>query len=291
MMAGEGDGRPEHPLARYLRPGTLPSTFCPGCGCGTVLNCFLRAVDRRRLDPSEIIMVTGIGCASWIPSPMFRCDTLHTTHGRAVAFATGVKLMMPRKKVLIIAGDGDLAGIGGNHLIHAAHRNIDLGVMMVNNRIYGMTGGQCSPTTPSDRMTTTTPFGNLDRPVLASELLVSAGANHVARWTTFHVRQLSRAMEELLDGEGFRFLEIVSQCPTHYDKEERLSAAEALERYRDGSVPVAQAGEPYDGETGSKLTVGVLVDRKRDGYIRRLEASERGLSEAGGTGKGRGEGP
>jgi 2-oxoglutarate ferredoxin oxidoreductase subunit beta len=275
-MAKE-EGR--HPLAKYLRPGTLPSTFCPGCGCGTVLNCFLRAVDRRKLDPAELIMVTGIGCSSWIPSPMFKCDTLHTTHGRAVAFATGVKIMMPGKRVLIIAGDGDLSGIGGNHLVHAAHRNIDLGVMMVNNRIYGMTGGQCSPTTPSDMSTTTTPYGNLDQPVLASELMVSAGANYVARWTTFHVRQLAKAMEELMDGEGFRFLEIISQCPTHFDKDEKRPAAEVLEQYRAMSVPAAQAKEPYDGQAGSKMPVGVLADRKRPGYVRRLEAVEKRLRE------------
>ena len=289
-MAADDEGGRGHPLARYLRPGTLPSTFCPGCGCGTVLNCFLRAVDRRKLDPGELVMVTGIGCSSWIPSPMFKCDTLHTTHGRAVAFATGVKLMMPEKRVLIIAGDGDLAGIGGNHLVHAAHRNIDLGVMMVNNRIYGMTGGQCSPTTPSDMNTTTTPYGNLDQPVLASELLVSAGANYVARWTTFHVRQLAKAMEELMDGEGFRFLEIISQCPTHFDKDGKRPAAEVLEQYRSMSVPAAQAAGPYDGQAGSKMPVGVLADRKRPGYVRRLEAVEKRLGgeKAAGNGKGGG---
>jgi len=281
-MAGPSEGKPEHPLARYLRPGTLPSTFCPGCGCGTVLNCLLRAVDRQKVDPKELVMVTGIGCSSWIPSPMFKCDTLHTTHGRAVAFATGVKLMLPGRSVLVIAGDGDLAGIGGNHLVHAAHRNIDLGVMMVNNRIYGMTGGQCSPTTPSDLFTTTTPYGNLDQPVMASELLVSAGANYVARWTTFHVRQLTKAMEELMNGEGFRFLEIISQCPTHFDKEDKRSPAEILDSYRDSSVPFDEAKEPYDGQAGSKLTVGVLADRKRPGYVRRLEAVEKKLASGDG---------
>jgi 2-oxoglutarate ferredoxin oxidoreductase subunit beta len=243
-----------------------------------VLNCLIRAVDHQKLEAAEIIMVTGIGCSSWIPSPMFKCDTLHTTHGRAVAFATGVKLMMPGKKVLIVAGDGDLAGIGGNHLVHAAHRNIDLGVMMVNNRIYGMTGGQCSPTTPSDLYTTTTPYGNLDRPVMASELMVTAGANYVARWTTYHVRQLTKAMEELMNGEGFRFLEIISQCPTHFDKDSKKSPSDILDFYKDNSIPVAGANEPCDGQPGSKLTVGVLAERRRDGYIRRLEAVEKRLA-------------
>jgi len=279
----------EHPLVKYLRPGTIPSTFCPGCGCGMVLNCLLRAIEKQGTDPKELIMVTGIGCSSWIPSPMFKCDTLHTTHGRAVAFATGVKLMLPDKKVLIIAGDGDLSGIGGNHLVHAAHRNIDLGVMMVNNRIYGMTGGQCSPTTPSDLYTTTTPYGNLDQPVMVSELMVSAGANYVARWTTYHVRQLTKAMEELMNGEGFRFLEIISQCPTHFEKDSKKSPTEILDMYKENSIPVAEAKEPYDGQLSSKMTVGVLAEKKRDGYIRRLEAVEKKLrAEDNGESKGKG---
>ena len=271
----------EHPLARYLRPGTIPSTFCPGCGCGMVLNALLRAVDRMRLDPDDMVMVTGIGCSSWIPSPMFSCDTLHTTHGRAVAFATGVKLMMPQKRVLIVAGDGDLAGIGGNHLVHAAHRNMDLGVMMVNNRIYGMTGGQCSPTTPAEMFSTTTPYGNLDQPMTVSELMAAAGANYVARWTTYHVRQLSRSMEELMAGEGFRFLEIVSQCPTHFGKDAKRAPAEVLDQFKERSIPFKEATEAYDGSAGARLPVGVLVDRGRHGYLSRLEGAEKGIRKMG----------
>jgi 2-oxoglutarate ferredoxin oxidoreductase subunit beta len=264
----------EHPLARYLRPGTMPSSFCPGCGCGMVLNALLRAVDHLKLDPKEMVMVTGIGCSSWIPSPMFKCDTLHTTHGRAVAFATGVKLMMPEKRVLIVAGDGDLAGIGGNHLVHAAHRNMDLGVIMVNNAIYGMTGGQCSPTTPAGMSSTTTPFGNLDPPMAVSELLASAGANFVARWTTFHVRQLSRSIEGLLTGEGFRFLEIISQCPTHFGKDARREPAEVLEQYRRRSVPFSKDKMTKEAPDESSITVGTLADRQGKGYVRRLEQAE-----------------
>ena len=274
MMAAPSNDVSEHPLARYLRPGTMPSSFCPGCGCGMVLNALLRAVDHLHIDPRQMVMVTGIGCSSWIPSPMFRCDTLHTSHGRAVAFATGVKLMMPERKVLIIAGDGDLAGIGGNHLVHAAHRNIDLGVMMVNNGIYGMTGGQSSPTTPEGMFSTTTPFGNLDQPMDVSELVASAGANFVARWTTYHVRQLSRAMEELMTGEGFRFLEIVSQCPTHFGKDARRDPAEVLEHYRQASVPVSSARGAGGAAGESTITVGTIADRRRRGYVGLLEEAE-----------------
>jgi len=137
-----------HPLMKYLRSEIMPHRFCPGCGCGTVLNAFVHAVDEMGLDPVRMVCVSGIGCSSWIPSPYFRADTLHTTHGRPIAFATGVKIMRPDLTVVVIAGDGDVAGIGGNHLIHAARRNVDLSVFMVNNMIYGMTGGQVAPTTP-----------------------------------------------------------------------------------------------------------------------------------------------
>ena len=140
----------QNPLRRYVRPGILPTIFCTGCGGGTVLNCFCKAVDELNFDPHDMVMVTGIGCSSWIPSPYFLADTLHTTHGRAIAFATGVRVMSPKMKVVVIAGDGDVSGIGGNHLIHAARRNVDLTVLMVNNSIYGMTGGQVAPTAPPD---------------------------------------------------------------------------------------------------------------------------------------------
>ncbi|MEM4728825.1 MAG: thiamine pyrophosphate-dependent enzyme [Thermoplasmata archaeon] len=283
---GRRDALMEHPLARYLRPGTMPSTFCPGCGCGMVLNCFIRTVDRMGIRPEELLMVTGIGCSSWIPSPLFKCDTLHTTHGRAVAFATGAKLMNPGTRVLIIAGDGDLAGIGGNHLIHAAHRNIDIGVMMVNNGIYGMTGGQSSPTTPAGARTSTSPYGHLERPMLVAELVAAAGANYVARWTTYHIRQLSGAMEELMTGEGFRFLEIVSQCPTYFRSEGARTGAEMLEYFRDHSVPVEKIRAVPEMRKQPKIPVGTLVDRKEPGYISVMLKMEkrirRGVVEARG---------
>ena len=147
----------KQPLLRYFREEILPTTFCSGCGGGTVLNCFTHAVDQMGLDIDNMVTVTGIGCSSWITSPYFKADTLHTTHGRAIAFATGVKVARPEMDVVVIAGDGDLSGIGGNHLIHAARRNIGLTVFLVNNFIYGMTGGQVAPTTPAGMRTSTTP--------------------------------------------------------------------------------------------------------------------------------------
>ena len=161
--------RPEHGLLKYLRREILPTTHCPGCGCGQVLNAYVHALDDLQIDPKDIISVTGIGCSSWIPSPYLKCDTLHTTHGRAVAFATGVKIIRPQSRVVVIAGDGDLAGIGGNHLIHAARRNVGLAVFLVNNYIYGMTGGQVSPTTPFGVATTTTPYNNAEYPLKVAD--------------------------------------------------------------------------------------------------------------------------
>ena len=164
----------EHGLLKYLRREILPTTHCPGCGCGQVLNAFVHAIDDLEIDPKTLISVTGIGCSSWIPSPYLKCDTLHTTHGRAVAFATGVKIIRPQSTVVVIAGDGDLAGIGGNHLIHAARRNVGLVVFLVNNYIYGMTGGQVSPTTPFGVATTTTPYSNAEYPMKIAELVAAA---------------------------------------------------------------------------------------------------------------------
>ncbi len=148
-----------YPMVKYLRREALPTALCPGCGGGTVLNAFANAVDGLKLDPKDLVVVSGIGCSAWIASPYFLADTLHTTHGRAIAFATGVKVGLPDKKVVVISGDGDLASIGGNHLIHAARRNIDVTVILVNNFIYGMTGGQVAPTTPFGAKTTTSRTG------------------------------------------------------------------------------------------------------------------------------------
>ena len=208
----------DHPLLKYLRQEMLPSTHCPGCGCGQVLNAFVHAVNDLHIDPQTIIAVTGIGCSSWVPSPYLKCDTLHTTHGRPLAFATGVKVIRPESHVVVIAGDGDLAGIGGNHLIHAARRNVGLAVFLVNNYIYGMTGGQVSPTTPYGMVTTTTPHTNAEYPMNIAEIVAAAGANFVARWTTFHMRPLVGAVKEALQTEGFAFVEIISQCPTSYGR-------------------------------------------------------------------------
>ncbi len=271
----------KNPLRRYVRPGLLPTIFCTGCGGGTVLNCFCSAVDQLELDPKKMLMVTGIGCSSWIPSPYFHCDTLHTTHGRAIAFATGVKVIKPGMKVIIIAGDGDLAGIGGNHLINAARRNIDLTVFLVNNFIYGMTGGQVSPTTPFGTRTTTTPYANVEHPFKIADLVVAAGGTYVARWTTYHPFQLMESMQNAINTPGFSFIEIMSQCPVSYGKTSGLSdAVAALHFFKEVSIHVDETKGMSEEELEDKFVVGRLVRRKRTEFTAGLAETNRQREQA-----------
>lgn len=261
----------KHRLLHYLRREILPTAFCSGCGCGTILGAFAQAMDELALPPEEIVLVTGIGCSSWIPSPYFRADTLHTTHGRPLAFATGVKIMLPHLKVIIIAGDGDIAGIGGNHLIHAARRNIDLCVFMVNNWNYGMTGGQVSPTTPIGARTTTTPYQNIEPPLKTAELVAAAGANYVSRWTTYHVFPLTEAIQYAITKRGFSFIEIISQCPVGYGKLAGMrTGSDFLSYYRDNSVRIEKARELSDEELKDKIVVGKIVERDGEEFVEKL---------------------
>jgi 2-oxoglutarate ferredoxin oxidoreductase subunit beta len=257
------DDSQAQPRRRFVRPGLLPTVFCPGCGGGTVLNCFSQAVTTLGLDPKNLCSVTGIGCSSWVLSPYFKADTLHTTHGRALAFATGVKVARPDMKVVVIAGDGDLSGIGGNHLIHAARRNLDLAVVMINNSIYGMTGGQAAPSTPVGTRSTTTPHGNPEPPIRAAELVAAAGASYVARWTTYHIRQLVMALQQLLQHRGFGFVEVVAPCPTSFGKAVgRRQAVDFMNYYRDHAVPLAEAGSYLTDAPDERIIVGTMVDRQ-----------------------------
>ncbi len=201
---------------RYLRH--IPTAFCAGCGNGTILNCFVRAIDElivaKQLRHRDLLGVSGIGCSAWIPSPHFQGDTLHTTHGRAIAFATGAKIQNPRLHVIVFTGDGDGAAIGGNHLIHAARRNLPMTVILVNNFNYGMTGGQSAPTTPLHVRTSTYPK-HPEAPFDLSQLVLGAGASYVARWTTYYVNEIIGTVKEAIMHPGFAFIEILSQCPTY----------------------------------------------------------------------------
>ena len=207
---------PVKPL-RYYREKYIrnqPSAFCIGCGDGTILNCFVRAIDDLEIPTEKVLCVSGIGCAAWIPSPNFNGDTLHTTHGRALAFATGAKAFNGDLTTVVFTGDGDGAGIGGNHLIHAARRNIDITTILVNNLSYAMTGGQIAPTTHHGERTVTSPYGNPESPFDTVKLVTAAGATYVARWTTNHPLELTRSIREAIQHPGFSFIEVLSQCPT-----------------------------------------------------------------------------
>ena len=250
-------------LHKYLRKKALPTPFCPGCGCGTILNLFVHALDELNFDMKKLVCVTGIGCSSWIPSPYLACDTLHTTHGRALAFATGVKLYRPDLRVVVIAGDGDILAIGGNHLIHAARRNLPITTILVNNSIYAMTGGQVAPTTPKGVRTTTTPYGNPEPPMDAASLVAAAGAKLVARYTTAHPFPLKRAIKAALKTDGFAFIEVLSQCPVSYGKLTGLrNPADQLRHFREHSVRVRSLQEAR--KYPDKITIGLFVGKTED---------------------------
>jgi 2-oxoglutarate ferredoxin oxidoreductase subunit beta len=199
----------------------LPTTWCPGCGNGIILGAFLRAclklVDNKELEMKNIVVVSGIGCSGRV-TQFLKFSSVHSTHGRAIPLATGIKLANPELKVVVMMGDGDAFAIGGNHFIHAARRNIDLTAIIFNNSLYGMTGGQLSPTTQEGEKTPSSPFGNVERPFNISELAITAGATYVARWTTFHVKQLQKSIEDALSHRGFAVVEVITGCPTRTKK-------------------------------------------------------------------------
>jgi 2-oxoglutarate ferredoxin oxidoreductase subunit beta len=228
-----------------------------------VANTFLRAVyEMGHANLQGFVFCSGIGCSSWIPSPHFEADSIHTLHGRSIPVALGVKLMRPDLRVVVFGGDGDIVGIGLSHLIHAARRNLDITVIMVNNMIYGMTGGQAAPTTPLKTRTPTTPYGSFEPPLDAAELVKSAGANYVARWTTGHLPELKEAFKKALDIRGFAFVEVMSQCPTAYGRRAGFrNAGEMLLWMKRQSVTVAEAKTLGGKELGGKIVVGEFANR------------------------------
>lgn len=259
----------QHPLMKYIRKGALPHPHCPGCGNGIIAQCMLRSIDELGLNMDKMVFVSGIGCSGWIPSPLFNADVLHTTHGRPLAFATGIKLSNPDLRVVVFTGDGDGAGIGGNHLIHASRRNIEILTILVNNHIYGMTGGQVAPTTPLGIKTATTPYGNIENPFDLCKLVETAGASYVARWTTFHVEQLVSSMKKGLLKEGFSFIEIVSQCPVRFGRFINLrNPVEFLMKLKELSVPLSKARSMSKAELRERIIVGEFVDKKTIGLTK-----------------------
>jgi 2-oxoglutarate ferredoxin oxidoreductase subunit beta len=268
-----------HPLRKYTRSHVLRTTTCPGCGIGTVSQAILRAIDELKIDLDDFVFVSGIGCSAWIPSPFYNADTLHTTHGRPIAFATGVKLGLPDNHVMVVSGDGDLTAIGGNHLIHAARRNIDLTVVLVNNGIYAMTGGQTAPTTPRGMMTITSPHGTLEHTFDISAMIAAAGASFVARWTTYHPRQLTRSIKKGIQKKGFALIEAVSQCPVQYGRASNLGdAVSMLTYFKDNSVRIGKTKKMDAAELKSKIVVGEFVDVEKAELTAELARVKKKLS-------------
>jgi 2-oxoglutarate ferredoxin oxidoreductase subunit beta len=244
-------------LEAYLRPEVTSTPFCPGCGHGILMNLILRAIDELKLNMEEMLFVSGIGCAAWIPSPHFNADTLHTLHGRAIAFATGAKMFNPKLNVMVISGDGDLASIGGNHLIHGARRNTDLTVLCANNMIYGMTGGQVASTSPVGSFTSTTVQGNIYRPFDLCKLVLAAGALYVARYAVTQPRLLIDAIKKALGIKGFAFIEVLSPCPTQFGRRNQYDTpAEMLKRLKEVCVSEEDAKMLPSEELGERIITG-----------------------------------
>ena len=246
----------------YLRERFFPHMWCPGCGHGIVLNSMLRAIEQLGLSKNEIVMVSGIGCSSRI-SGYVDFHTLHTIHGRALAFATGVKLGLPELNVLVPMGDGDALAIGGNHFIHAARRNIDITAIVMNNRIYGMTGGQFSPLSGCGTMATTAPYGVIDQDFDVAEISKAAGATFVARTTTYHAQQITDIIKKSILHEGFSVVEILTQCPTYFGRKNKGgSASDMMELYKTNTTPMGSKAKQENPD---------LIER---GILHEVEAPE-----------------
>ncbi len=260
--------REEHSAYTYLRPTKkFPNVWCSGCGIGIVMGALIRAVDRMGLEKDDVALVSGIGCTGRMPV-YTDFNTMHTTHGRALAFATGLKIAQPRLKVIVIMGDGDAVAIGGNHFIHAARRNIDLTALIVNNSIYGMTGGQYSPTTPLDARATTAPYGNIEQPLPICDVAIAAGASFVARSTVFHAVELDRMIEQAVQKKGFSLIEVASYCHTTYGRINKLGTpVDMMRKLKENSLTQTAAEKLPPEERATKIVRGVLCNIDKPGYL------------------------
>jgi len=260
---------------KYLRQEALPLIFCPGCGDGIVLNCFIRAIDALGIR-DDLGLVSGIGCSSWIPV-YIDVDVVHCLHGRAVPLAEGLKMARPDKHVVVFSGDGDCFGIGGNHIIHAARRNIDITVIMINNYIYGMTGGQRAPTTPFEAITKTSPLGNDERPFDILSMMTGAGATYYARWTTAHPVQLEKAFECAITHKGLSFVEVMSPCPTQAGRTifGIRSAVELMAWYKNNTYIMRKGAAPDPSE--KRIPLGLLYQREDEIEYTKAVAQKRSV--------------
>jgi 2-oxoglutarate ferredoxin oxidoreductase subunit beta len=255
-------------IRNYIRERFFPHMWCPGCGHGVVLNAMLHAIDRLGLKKNDIVMVSGIGCSSRI-SGYVDFHTLHTIHGRALAFATGVKMSRPELNLIVPMGDGDALAIGGNHFIHAARRNIDMTAIVMNNRIYGMTGGQYSPLSGQGILATTSPYRNIDQGFDIVNLATAAGASFVARTTTFHVQQITDVLCEAITHKGFSVVEVMSQCPTYFGRKNREGGAvDMMKLMKEKTTPI---GSKASQENSELIQRGIFVQKEQPEYCREYQ--------------------
>jgi len=272
--------RHDHGAYEYLRHNKkFPHLWCAGCGIGIVMGSLLRAVQKLELEQDDVALVSGIGCTGRMPVYM-DFNTMHTTHGRALAFATGLKLARPEMEVIVIMGDGDALAIGGNHFIHAARRNIDLTAIVVNNSIYGMTGGQSSPTTPLDARSATAPYGHIEPPFPICDLAMAAGASFVARGTVYHVTELDRLIERAIEKTGFSLVEAVSYCHTTFGRANNMKSPVAMMRQLKENSITLQAAQKQDGDGDpARIVRGIFRDEDRPEFT---ELYDRVIEQANG---------
>ncbi len=256
---------------KYLRIKKMPHIWCPGCGNGIVLAALIRAIDKLQLDKNNTIVVSGIGCSSRA-SGYLDFNTLHTTHGRALAFATGIKVSKPDLNVLVIMGDGDSTAIGGNHFIHAARRNINLTAIIFNNNIYGMTGGQYSPLTPTGSIASTCPYGNLERNFDIAKLAIAAGASYVGRGTTYHAKMLTDLMVSAVQNKGFSVVEAITGCPIGYGRKNKMgSPVKMIESQKENSINVKAAAKLGPEKLRGKMVIGELHNEAAPEFCEQYE--------------------
>jgi len=272
-MNGEEQHKGKNPIEDPLRMDRIPHIWCPGCGIGTVVTSFAEALKKSDIDLDKTAVVSGIGCTGRVAG-YIKLDSFHTTHGRAIPFATGLKLANPELNVIVVSGDGDLAGIGGNHLIHAARRNMDLTVICVNNFNYAMTGGQVAATTPQGANASTAPYGNFEFPFSLPYLVESAGATYVARWTALHLRRVTKSIQEALEKPGFSFIEVITPCVTLYARRNRLGDGLNLLKYYYDNSEIRHGADTKDLDISyqGKLIVGKFVDKDKPTFIDAMDA-------------------
>lgn len=259
---------PKHPVEQFLRMDRMPHIWCPGCGIGTVVTSFAEALRKSELDLDKVSVISGIGCTGRVAGYV-KLDSFHTTHGRAIPFATGLKLGNPELNVVVFSGDGDIVGIGGNHFIHAARRNMDLTIICVNNFNYAMTGGQVAATTPLEANASTSPYGNFEFPFSIPYLAEASGATYVARWTALHIRRITKSIQEAIAKPGFSVIEVITPCVSLYGRRNRLGdGLNILKYYYDQSeIQHGADTRTLDIQYQGKLIVGKFVDKEKPTFL------------------------